>query len=57
MTTPNNLNTEPLVLSEENSHSSVNGSTQPLNGNANGPTVGEHTVNAKNSLLNCKVRG
>ncbi|KAF1967067.1 cell lysis protein-like protein [Bimuria novae-zelandiae CBS 107.79] len=57
MTTPNNLNTNPLVLSEDNSHNgrwhetSANGNA---NANANGSSMGEHAVNAKNSLLKCK---
>jgi hypothetical protein len=58
MTTPNNLNTDPLVLSEGGNLSNGNGHVEHASGNgtANGPTVGEHAVNAKNSLVNCKVR-
>ena len=53
MTTPNNLNTEPLVLNEDHTHadSHING-----NGTANGQSVADHAINAKDSLLNCKVR-
>lgn len=51
MTTPNNLNTDPLVLNESNGTAHTTG-----NGSASGSTVQEHAVNAKNSLLNCEVR-
>lgn len=57
MTTLNNINTDPLVLSEDNGHAVSNGSAQQANGNANPQSVADHAVNAKNSLLNCKVRG
>lgn len=51
MSSLNNINTDPLVLNEESNH--PNGSAQQ----ANGQSVGEHAINAKDSLLNCKVRG
>lgn len=57
MSIPNNINTDPLVLSEGHSHDAYNGSAHHVNGNANGQSVTDHAVNAKNSLLNCKVRG
>ena len=63
MSIPNNINTDPLVLSEDShdayngSAQHVNGNTQQVNGNANGQSVTDHAVNAKNSLLNCEVRG
>jgi ABC-type multidrug transport system fused ATPase/permease subunit len=59
MSIPNNINTDPLVLSEGDSHDAYNGSAQQangnaqhVNGNANGQSVTDHAVNAKNSLLN-----
>lgn len=52
MTTPNNLNTNPLVLSEENNSSNSHFEQANGNGNASGQTVTNHAVNAKNSLLN-----
>ncbi|OAG12413.1 uncharacterized protein CC84DRAFT_1183079 [Paraphaeosphaeria sporulosa] len=56
MTTPNNLNTDPLVLTNEGNNFSNSNVAQPNgNGSASGPTVSEHAVNAKNSLLNCKL--
>ncbi|KAK3210253.1 hypothetical protein GRF29_44g2132858 [Pseudopithomyces chartarum] len=55
MSIPNNINTDPLVLSEGHSHDAYNGSAQHVNGNANGQSVTDHAVNAKNSLLNCKL--
>ena len=57
MTTPNNLNTDPVVLNDVNvSHGNGNAQFATGNGSASGPTVQEHAVNAKNSLINCEVR-
>ncbi|KAF9741123.1 hypothetical protein PMIN06_008338 [Paraphaeosphaeria minitans] len=53
MTTPNNLNTDPLVLTNDGDNFNNAHVAQPNgNGSASAPTVSEQAVNAKNSLLN-----